>query len=288
MALSTETIHGNLKRFEFISSQIETLRPKRVLDVGCGNGLYLTAPLAGRFSETAFTGIDSDRPTIDFARAASPLPNLRFEAAEDFQSDAPFDMVIASEVVEHVDDAPGFLRFLRSQLRAGGNLIVTIPNGYGAFELMTAIEVQLHLSGVLPVLSRLPFLNRFKADGGTYSGKADAGTDHRGDADTLAVSPHLNFFSYRRFLRLCESAGLKLIRYQARTFLGGLGFQQALKSQSLLQWNARVADTLSPYLCSGWMFVFVPAEPPAEPRRYTRRLNERARNFFNRKRWGLL
>jgi len=39
---------------------LELLKPKRVLEIGCGNGINLLL-LAGRFPETAFTGIDLTR-----------------------------------------------------------------------------------------------------------------------------------------------------------------------------------------------------------------------------------
>lgn len=46
---------------------LEILKPRRVLEVGCGNGINLLL-LAGRFPETAFTGIDLTREGIAAAQ----------------------------------------------------------------------------------------------------------------------------------------------------------------------------------------------------------------------------
>jgi hypothetical protein len=40
----------------------------------------------------------------------------------------PFDVVIASEVIEHVPDPPAFLKLLRQRLSAGGVVALTTPN----------------------------------------------------------------------------------------------------------------------------------------------------------------
>src|ERR1017187_6916889 len=75
----------------------------RVLDVGCGNGFT-----AGQFLERGCTvvGIDLSESGISIARRA--YPTGRFEvlpADEDVLNnldEEPFDLVVSSEVVEHL------------------------------------------------------------------------------------------------------------------------------------------------------------------------------------------
>jgi hypothetical protein len=42
-----------------------------------------------------------------------------------------------------------------------------------------------------------------------------------GDHDTLAISPHVNFFSFREIIRLVNDAGLRVAQAANRTILCG-------------------------------------------------------------------
>lgn len=277
-----ETIHGNAKRVEYIASLIERYQPKTVLDVGCGNGIFLTVPLAERFPSTDFLGIDSDRETIDLANTANTCANLRYATNEELQSGHVFDFVLASEVIEHVDDPESFLDWLHSVVAPQGTLVITTPNGYGPFEIVTFFETLLDLSGVMKFLSRLPVLRRFKV-GDSYSSGDVRSMQH----DTLAISPHVNFFSFGVLTSMFERRGFRLKEVRARSFLGGLGFNQLMKSQGVLAWNARVSDKLPRRFASGWMFVLEQRPLVSiSPKRYKRRLNERLRRHLTALRWG--
>ena len=59
---------GTRLRQLFLIRAIELLKPKRVLEVGCGNGINLLL-LAGRFPKVAFTGIDLTTEGIAAAKA---------------------------------------------------------------------------------------------------------------------------------------------------------------------------------------------------------------------------
>ena len=54
-------------RAPLLAAVIDRLQPKRVLEVGCGNGINLFS-LAGHFPDVAFTGIDLPAHGIDVAR----------------------------------------------------------------------------------------------------------------------------------------------------------------------------------------------------------------------------
>lgn len=99
---------------------------RRVLDVGCGNGLLLQH-LASRFDE---------RVGVDFALSEHAL-SLRAEGIEMICADVAqglpfdagqFDAVASLDVLEHVFDPLTFLRELRRVLRPGGRLVITTPN----------------------------------------------------------------------------------------------------------------------------------------------------------------
>ena len=103
-------------------------RRKQVLDAGCGAG-YGTAELAR--TAAGVLGIDRSAEAIAFARAQYPAPNLRFEEADCSALPAPdgsIDLVVAFEVIEHLEDWRGFLREARRTLAPAGQFIVSTPN----------------------------------------------------------------------------------------------------------------------------------------------------------------
>ena len=88
------------------------LRGITILDIGCGGGL-LAEPLARLGAEV--TGIDASQGAIaaaaDHADRGGLKVNYQHITAEALAATkVTFDMVIASEVIEHVQDRPSFLR----------------------------------------------------------------------------------------------------------------------------------------------------------------------------------
>ena len=103
-------------------------RRKRVLDVGCGAG-YGTAELAQTAREA--TGMDVSAEAVGYAQEHYGRPNVRFElgsATEMPFADASFDLVVAFEVIEHLENWPQLLTEARRVLAPGGQLVVSTPN----------------------------------------------------------------------------------------------------------------------------------------------------------------
>jgi SAM-dependent methyltransferase len=104
---------------------------RRVLDLGCGYGEVLGMLPPG----LELTGVEINDAALP--EAARRNPTARFvqadAAALPFSPDS-FDLVICSEVMEHVDD-PGLLaRALCRIVRPGGHVCLTVPN-----ELVTTL-----------------------------------------------------------------------------------------------------------------------------------------------------
>lgn len=268
-----ENTYGLAKRLSFVSNIVSERRPLNVLDVGCGTGANLTALLAKQFPDTQFIGVDSDEASIRFANQKNAVANARYVTDAEAGDLGLFDLVIASEVIEHVEDPDAFLQFLRSCLAPGGQLILTLPNGLGPFEHTSFVETLMHMTGIYRVMRSLKH---------AMLGKPQQAAA----ADTLAVNPHINFFSHRQINAVIASNGFEVLEYRPRTFLCGFGFDQLLKSERILAWNASVAERLAPQVVSGWMFLLKPSSNTPQAS-YERGNYARLRRFLNRKRWHL-
>jgi 2-polyprenyl-3-methyl-5-hydroxy-6-metoxy-1,4-benzoquinol methylase len=97
------------------------------LDAGCGDGRYLAAlrdELPPRIA-----GVDISERILATARASVPDAELRQANLEALPfSDGEFDLVLCSQVIEHVLDASAAVRELARVLRPGGVLILSTDN----------------------------------------------------------------------------------------------------------------------------------------------------------------
>lgn len=108
---------------------LSVLRPgDRVLDLGCGEGTF--AKLAIEGGAGSALGADIAQAALDRARRLHP--ELDFERVAD---DGPlpfvdnrFDLVWASEVIEHIADTGAWLSEVRRVLVPGGRLAITTPD----------------------------------------------------------------------------------------------------------------------------------------------------------------
>lgn len=97
----------------------------RICDLGCGRG-WLSAELA-KFGSV--TGVDLSPGAV--AAASERWPHVRFQSADimSWRPEEHFDLVVSSEVIEHVPDHGKFADTVRHLLRQGGFLVLTTPNG---------------------------------------------------------------------------------------------------------------------------------------------------------------
>ena len=104
----------------------------RVLDVGCGNGFT-----CGEFLKQGcqVVGIDLSQQGIAIARKAYPQGRFEVLPADDQLlarlGAAPFDLVISTEVVEHLYSPRDYAHGCLQALKPGGRFICTTPyHGY--------------------------------------------------------------------------------------------------------------------------------------------------------------
>ena len=95
----------------------------RLLDAGCGTGRNLVE--FGRLGIAE--GIDVSPQAVDFCRSRG-LEGVRQGALEELPfEDGRFDLLLATDVIEHLDDDRHALLELRRVARPGARLVVTVP-----------------------------------------------------------------------------------------------------------------------------------------------------------------
>jgi O-antigen/teichoic acid export membrane protein len=215
--LPPENSYGSRSRLEWIRRNLED--GARVAEFGCGTGLMVTAPLKSTGIDV--TGWDIHAPSVDFgrewlrSRGRDPdiLRNQPFEQAEP----GSFDAIIASEVLEHLDDATlrACLADIRARLRPGGTLLVTVPNGFGWFE-----ADQRFFEGVIqPIDRRLRLIRLIHGVKQLFLGDRIV----PGFPSTLAdgVSPHVQWFSARTIAQVLEENGFEVLSLEGGTMASG-------------------------------------------------------------------
>ena len=106
----------------------DTSTGMRVLDVGCGNGFA-----CGEFLrlQCEVVGVDLSLEGIEIARKAYPAGRFEILPADDQLvanlGEAPFDLVVSTEVVEHLYDPRAYARGCFRALKPGGRFICTTP-----------------------------------------------------------------------------------------------------------------------------------------------------------------
>jgi ubiquinone/menaquinone biosynthesis C-methylase UbiE len=108
------TKHRHMDYHRFFTERIG--EGERVVDIGCGVGA-VAFDVASKCGALV-TGIDLAEENIAIARERHSHPNLTCihgDALTDLPS-GPFDVVIMSNVLEHIEDRPGFLRETQRRL----------------------------------------------------------------------------------------------------------------------------------------------------------------------------
>lgn len=158
---------------------------RRALEVGPGSGIYLPT-LCERF-ETV-TALDVEPAHLDTVRAmAAGHANLVPLEADllTVPWEAPFDLVLCSEVLEHVPDPAAFVPGLVRALRPGGVLVLSTPQPWSSMELVCRVGLSAPAIGLVRRIYREP----------------------------VEPTGHISLTSPRRVRRLLEENGLEILHH---------------------------------------------------------------------------
>ena len=120
-----------LEKTIFSRSSAANNEPPSVLDVGCATGAML---LNLRDRGWRVTGVEIS-PCAGYARDKRKLDIKNIPLADCNFPDSSFDVVLASHLIEHLNDPEAFLTETFRILRSGGFCFITTPNisGFQAF-----------------------------------------------------------------------------------------------------------------------------------------------------------
>lgn len=110
--------------------------PRRVLDVGCGDG-YVAGELGAEFSFETLTAQDvhlTDEVVRELTTAGNDANRLKFVCSLEELDAEPFDLILMLDVLEHIKDDRAFLsEVVARHLSPGGSVLVTVPTFQGLF-----------------------------------------------------------------------------------------------------------------------------------------------------------
>lgn len=146
------------RKFERISAALRDHLPCRsFLDAGCGDGRYL-AVLTGRGPTQRIAGCDIAERILETARATAAQAGLTPELVRaNVESlpfeDGSFDLVLCTQVLEHVVDPQAVLRELARVLEPGGTLLLSTDHSRNTVT-RALFAPRLAVLGVLGLRSR--------------------------------------------------------------------------------------------------------------------------------------
>jgi 2-polyprenyl-3-methyl-5-hydroxy-6-metoxy-1,4-benzoquinol methylase len=258
-----ETSYGIVKRVEVFSGWIEDFKRREgrqtvsILDFGCGTGLTLTRPL-GRTGD-AILGVDMHAASVEVAHRQNLFKNVRYRVADIsdlLDRQERFDVIICSEVLEHLKEPETHLRDFHRLLKTPGILIVSVPNGSGPFERLRRVEELLDRFGIHQALlglgRRVRSLVRrtWRWFGGTIPNPIMGSLNDE--------SPHVSFFWLPDLEAMCQRTGFEVTDFRGRTFLCGRYIDFWLDRRPfrvLLPLNNALGDWLPLRFCSDWMLL---------------------------------
>jgi len=135
-----------------LSKKYINFKNKKILDVGCGIGMFLS-----QFKElgSKVYGIDIDKEKIQIAK--NKFKNVFLAPSEKlpFRKDT-FDIIWLHEVIEHVDNDVETMKECFRVLKPGGKIVIFAPNRLWLFETHGIYLGDKYIFGNIPLVTYLP------------------------------------------------------------------------------------------------------------------------------------
>jgi 2-polyprenyl-3-methyl-5-hydroxy-6-metoxy-1,4-benzoquinol methylase len=233
----------DIKKLRFIFSAIDryaSLKNKdieslRILEIACGRG-GIIFPLASLGCEVRAFDINKNcvEQILNYINL-NKIKNLIVTVDDGYTFDDgnTYDVVIASEVFEHVLEPLKLAANITRRMMQNSYLILTTPNGYGPWELKNRANLIAYFrkwNWLRHQLGKPPYIKGGGAD-------------------------HCQFYTKKALARLFSGFSLRLVDFaKSDSFLTIFG---SLRKNTLLaSIDIKLADILPYWFASGWYFVF--------------------------------
>lgn len=111
---------------------VKMVRPKSILEIGCGAGEFLQKISLGvEYS----LGLDINESALALARQKGL--EVCAKSVQDLEN--TFDMIVLFEVLEHLESPGEILKSIESKLNPGGVLVIAVPNPEGYLKDMGVV-----------------------------------------------------------------------------------------------------------------------------------------------------
>lgn len=246
-----ENIYGHMKRLKWLFSHCS--KRDKILEVGCGTGYMISLPFL--LSGYNILGIDLDENSIAVGAMILEENNCnpkRLQVSDISKLDSIFDIIIVSEVLEHLDadSIPTFFSEIHHHLSETGKLLVTVPNGYGWYELENFIWNKLRLGKLLEVFKIQALIHKTKK----LLIKNECQYPY---PSTLDESPHLQHFSLSSIRHLLCNNGFAIKQAKGTVFFAGQISNMIFTGITIMmKLNCFLGD-LAPKLSSGFMLYCI-------------------------------
>lgn len=125
---------GRRKLLARIVNDLGVPRNARVLDVGTSTGTNLR--LLAELGFTRFEGLDAADEAVRWCAQKALGKVTKGDVCQMPFADATFDLVLATDIVEHVDDDMRALAEIRRVLKPGAAAVITVP----AFQFLWGLQ----------------------------------------------------------------------------------------------------------------------------------------------------
>jgi SAM-dependent methyltransferase len=104
--------------------RLDLTRIERFLDIGCGSGsvVKILADLG-----LSGVGVDLSQDSIENARRAVPPDRVDLVVGDYHDVTGEFELVLAIEVLEHIEDDVAALRWMRNHTTERGRVLIAVP-----------------------------------------------------------------------------------------------------------------------------------------------------------------
>ncbi|MCE9552048.1 MAG: methyltransferase domain-containing protein [Planctomycetes bacterium] len=243
LAATPYTAPVEFKKLGYIYEAIEeqarlrgtSINELRILEVACGEG-GITLPMASLGCPVRAFDLDSGAAELTQQRGVEKgFSNLTVTTDNGFTfyDGTQYDLVIVSEVINQVSEPDRFIENIARSMKEEALLIVTLPNGYGPWQVKNRVDPR----------NWLRKSNLLRAALGKRTYHSSRGVDS------------CHYFTRRRLVDLFKKHSLHLVNMaNSDSFFAMSSITR--KNQRIGNLDVKLADALPFWAASGWYFSF--------------------------------